>query len=225
MRGRGPVVHLDRQQKARMIEAVLADAIGRPVKGFRILDIGCGNGGISSHFARENEHYGVDIADRRRDDTESFVFRLVESERLPFDENFFDIVISHHVIEHVPDQALHLAEIHRVLKPTGLAYLATPNKSSPIMEGHVGNDLVLRYRAMAPLFEGHGFAVREYATDVLREPLRYHGEVRWGRYLPRFLLQILRRFFPSHVFVLTPLAEQKYAPTAARDETLLAQAS
>lgn len=223
MRGRGPVVHLDRRQKARMIEAVLADALGRPVRGYRSLDIGCGNGGISSHFARENEHYGVDIADRRREDAKGFVFRLVESERLPFADGFFDIVISHHVIEHVPDQALHLSEIRRVLKPRGVAYLATPNKSSPIMEGHVGNDLVLRYHAMAPFFERAGFRVREYATEVLRQPGRFHGEVRWGRFLPRFLLQRLRRFFPSHVFVLRPDAPPQTAPSPAEQEMLLAE--
>ncbi|MCG8356616.1 MAG: class I SAM-dependent methyltransferase [Kiloniellales bacterium] len=208
-----------------MIEAVLADALGAPVRNRRILDIGCGNGGISRHFARENDHYGVDVSDRRHEDARDFAFRLVDCERLPFADNSFDIVISHHVIEHVFDQKLHLSEIRRVLKPSGLAYLATPNKSSPIMEGHVGNDLVLRYHAMAPLFERQGFEAREYATEVLREPDRYDGEIRWGRFLPRFLLQLLRPLFPSHVFVLTLQAQQEHTPSQTQEAGLLSHAN
>ena len=220
MKDMRPVVYRDRSRKARKIEAVLAAALGGPVRGYRILDIGCGNGGISSHFARDNEQHGVDVADRRRDGARGFDFRLVDSERLPFEAGSFDIVISHHVIEHVADQGMHLAEIRRVLKPGGLAYLATPNGASPIMQGHVGNEMVLRYGAMAPLFERHGFAVDEYAIEVLKAPGRFHEEVRWGRFLPRFLLKLLRPLFPSQVFVLTPVEGREAAPARPCGEAL-----
>jgi 2-polyprenyl-3-methyl-5-hydroxy-6-metoxy-1,4-benzoquinol methylase len=203
VRGRGPVVHLDRTAKARMITAVLADHLGRPVTGLRTLDIGCGNGGISELLAADNEHHAVDIADRRRVRSTTYDFRLVDSERLPFQDQYFDVVVSHHVIEHVNDQGLHLDEIRRVLKPEGVAYIATPNRSSPIMEGHVGNDRVLRYRNMTPLFRRHGFGVREYGLRIVKEPDRFHGEVRQGRHLPLSLLRLLRPLYPSHVFVLT----------------------
>lgn len=216
MKGRGPVVHLDRRQKAEMIEAVLADALKGPVRGFRILDIGCGNGRISSYFARKNEQYGVDISDRRAADSGGFTFKLVCSEELPFEDGFFDIVLSHHVIEHVGNQDLHLEEIRRVLRPGGLAYLATPNKSSPIMEGHIGNDLVLRYRRMAPLFRRHGFSVSEYGVKLLRAPDRYSAEIRWGRFLPRPLLKLLRPLFPSHVFVLSPCGQDSSVQPSRR---------
>ena len=176
MKGRGPVVQLDRSQKARMITAIIEDYLRRPVAGYRTLDIGCGNGGISEYFARSNDHYAVDI------------------------------VISHHVIEHVRDQGLHLDEMHRVLKAEGVAYLATPNKSSPLMEGHVGNDKVLRYREMGPLFGRHGFESHEYGMRVVREPDRFHGEVHFWRFLPEATLKLLRPLFPSHMFVMTKAA-------------------
>ena len=204
MRGRGPVVHLNRSRKAGQIEAVVRDYRGQPTKGLRTLDIGCGNGGISNVFCELNEHYGVDIADQRKQPCGDFEFRQVDSALLPFGDGFFDVVLSNHVIEHVPDQSLHLSEIRRVLTPGGCAYLATPNRSSPIMEGHVGNPLVLKYRDMAPLFRNAGFIVKEYALDVAADPARFAGEVAWAKFLPRSLLKLARPLFPSHIFMLSP---------------------
>ena len=204
MRGRGPVVHLDRREKARMIESVLEDFRGGLVEGLRILDVGCGNGQIGGHFSCANRVSGVDIEDNRSHPDSSIDFRLTASERLPFDDGGFEVVLSHHVIEHVDDQGLHLEEIRRVLAPDGIAYLATPNRSSPIMEGHVGNDRVLRYRDMARLFRAHGFESHEYMMRVLRDPARFHAEVKWARRIPRVVLAGLRSFFPSQIFILVP---------------------
>lgn len=45
-----------------------------------------------------------------------------------FEDNSFDSIVSFQVIEHIKDDALFLKEIHRVLKPGGLALLTTPNR-------------------------------------------------------------------------------------------------
>jgi ubiquinone/menaquinone biosynthesis C-methylase UbiE len=144
----------------------------------------------------------VDVADRRRNKLAAYEFRVVTSERLPFPDSRYDLVVSHHVLEHVNDQGLHLDEIHRVLKPDGVAYLATPNRTSPIMEGHVGNERVLHYREMTPLFRRHGFEPLEYSVRVVKEPTRFFGDFRHGRILPAAVLRLLRPLFPSQVFVL-----------------------
>jgi SAM-dependent methyltransferase len=201
-RAPNPVDKLDRLPKALMIDAIVEAHLGRPVTGMDLLDIGCGNGGISRYFAgRENRVASVDVQDRRKGRAEPFLFKLVDSPILPFDNGSFDIVLSHHVIEHLPDQSLHLQEIHRVLRPGGVCYMATPNRTSPIMKGHIENDMVLRYLQMRPLFERHGFSVREYSTDVVTEPDRFHYPIRAGRIIPRFVANCLRPLFPSHIFV------------------------
>jgi SAM-dependent methyltransferase len=46
-------------------------------------------------------------------------------QRLPFDTNAFDAVIANHMLYHVPDIALGLSEIRRVLIPNGILFAAT----------------------------------------------------------------------------------------------------
>ena len=204
-RGRGPVKFLDRQRKAQMIEAILADYLAAPVRGYKILDIGSGNGGISEYLNAQNEVFSVDVQDVRANSDNGILFVQVSDEHLPFEDNMFDIVLSHHVIEHVGDQRLHLNEIRRVLTDDGICYMATPNKSSPIMEGHLGNEQVLRYRNMRPLFESARFQVNEYGLKVFTEPEKYFCEISVGRFLPAFMVKPLKGLFPSHMFVLKPV--------------------
>lgn len=43
-------------------------------------------------------------------------------------DNAFDVVVTFQVIEHIEDDHLFLKELHRVLKPGGVAYVTTPNR-------------------------------------------------------------------------------------------------
>ncbi|MEX2178823.1 MAG: class I SAM-dependent methyltransferase [Gemmatimonadaceae bacterium] len=203
-RFRGPVHQFPRVEKALMIDAVLTAHFGGPVRGRRVLDIGCGNGDISQHFVPANEVHGVDVDDRRRPENAGFAFDRVTSERLPFGDGFFDVVISNHVIEHVVDQPLHLSEMRRVLRADGCVYLATPNRSSPIMAGHVANEQVLRYREMRPLFERMGFRVRDFSVAIVRDTRAFRGDMPDLGWLPAAAVRLLLPWFPSHVFILEP---------------------
>jgi len=199
-----PVVYLDRYRKAQMIESILECFLDGPVENYRILDIGCGNGDISAYFAGKNEQHGVDVSDKCRVGNDNFQFQVVNSEHLPYEDGSFDIVMSHHVIEHVNDQELHLAEIHRVLKASGVAYLATPNRTSPFMKGHVGNEQVLHYQQIEPLLERGGFECTDFTPRVARQPDRFYSDMRIGRLVPAFLVSLLRPFIPSHIYMLRP---------------------
>lgn len=50
---------------------------------------------------------------------------------IPLPASSCDIVISSHVIEHVPDQASYMAELVRVLTPGGVAFFLCPNRWWP----------------------------------------------------------------------------------------------
>lgn len=115
-----------RRQKADKIRLITTNHID--FSGAKVLDIGTGSGHIAEELAKHaSEVTSVDVTDERRT-KEGYKFVQVKDERLPFPDASFDVVVSNHIAEHVPDQATHLSEMMRVLKPKGVIYLATPNK-------------------------------------------------------------------------------------------------
>ena len=121
-----------RRHKALKIERLLGLRAGdSPI---RMLEIGCGSGGISHYFATHPslrcEVQAVDVHDSRLV-MGGYAFALVEGVALPFADESFDVVISNHVVEHVGPacaQREHLRELHRIMAPGGIAYLAVPNR-------------------------------------------------------------------------------------------------
>lgn len=121
-----------RRLKALKIERLLnLDSTLNPIK---LLEIGTGSGGIAHYFAHHRhlqcEVEAVDVHDQRLL-TDGYSFHQVKDTSLPFPDDYFDVVITNHVIEHVGDkeaQLHHLQEIHRVMNPKGKGYLAVPNR-------------------------------------------------------------------------------------------------
>ena len=110
------------------------DQAGVSVNG-RVLDAGCGGGGMPLSLAEEAAAVvGIDPIDRFRDagtrlaverGQRNLTFAVADGMALPFVNGTFDLVLSHAVIEHVPDAALYLRECVRVLRPDGHFYLST----------------------------------------------------------------------------------------------------
>jgi SAM-dependent methyltransferase len=110
------------------------DRAGVRVEG-RILDAGCGGGGMPLSLAEEaREVVGIDLIDRFRDagtrlaverGVGNLRFLQADGTALPFAPRSFDAVLSHAVIEHVADAPRYLRECGRVLKRGGWMYLST----------------------------------------------------------------------------------------------------
>jgi SAM-dependent methyltransferase len=62
-------------------------------------------------------------------------------ERLPFRSNAFDGIVSDDTIEHLPNDRAGISELARVLRLSGLAVLATPNRHSAAVLGNRVRDL------------------------------------------------------------------------------------
>jgi SAM-dependent methyltransferase len=70
-----------------------------------------------------------------------FQFMVIDAQSIPFNNHTFDIVIANHMLYHVPDQVKALAEIRRILKPSGQFYASTGG-GAHLKEIH---DLVTRF--------------------------------------------------------------------------------
>src|SRR5436190_11234956 len=124
-----------------------------PDENTKILDFGCGEGGLVYRLRDLGfPAFGFDIHDRvtYRDSSDRGFFGFVanpitdtsntvvatKSLRLPFDDDAFDIIVSTSVIEHVMDLGPVMAEISRIMKPDGFAFHLYPRKCVTI-EPHI----------------------------------------------------------------------------------------
>ncbi len=183
----------NRASKAAKILQILEEASGASMSNWRVLDIGTGTGEISQVMGQRFEVISVDIVDQRST-LVGYDF-VVSKEALPFREGCFDAVVSNHVIEHVVDQILHVSEIARVLKPGGVAYLATPNRLWP-WEVHyrlpllhyLPNWAFFRLLRLAGIFTENvclltwrelksvtrpWFAIHAYSDRIIQDPVKY----------------------------------------------------
>lgn len=137
------------------------------MEGACVLDIGCG---IGTYVRRLGEladrAYGIDIDPARVRQGTTGSLAAAVSERLPFEDKAFDVVLLNEVIEHVQDDRATLIEACRVLRPGGHVVIYAPNRLYPF-ETH-GVFLGDRYRfGNIPLVN--------YLPDSLRDRLVPHA--------------------------------------------------
>ncbi len=102
--------------------------------GARVLDVGCGLGLYVRRFRdHSNQVYGVDVDPERVLEASQSLPNISEAsaERLPYPDDMFDVVLSHEVLEHVPDDAAAVREALRVLRPGGRLVVFVPNRLYP----------------------------------------------------------------------------------------------
>lgn len=107
--------------------------------GARLLEVGCGMGTDLLQFARGGAICtGMDLTPRSIAITrhrfalygEHADFLIGDGERLPFENDSLDIVYSNGVLHHTPDTAGAIRELHRALKPDGIAKVMIYHKTS-----------------------------------------------------------------------------------------------
>jgi SAM-dependent methyltransferase len=147
----------------------------------RVLDLGCGRGGVVELFWRD-----VKLAAGLDPDAPSLTEHRAEGmpvirgvgERLPFVDECFDMVACLWVLEHLREPLQTFCEVRRVLRPGGHFIFLTPNTRHPLMlANRIGKVLPGLQRRLVPMFYGREeadtFPVQYRANTV--EAIRAHA--------------------------------------------------
>ncbi|NIM96175.1 MAG: methyltransferase domain-containing protein [Anaerolineales bacterium] len=161
---RGEPSYIWRAGQERRLRMIL-DAAGSRTQG-RVLDVGCGVGMYLKNLAKHVElPFGTEYDFERAKVSfeRGLSITCAAGEDLPFPSGYFDLVLSHEVLEHVEDDRTSVEEIVRVLRP-------------PTVAGNEGGRLILFVPNRGYPFETHG--------------IYWRGSYRFGNkpfvnYLPR----------------------------------------
>jgi SAM-dependent methyltransferase len=102
--------------------------------GMKVLDAGCGEGTLSVLMAKKGAVVtGCDISEPNIRAAEKYAaeakisasFLIADSEHLPFADSSFDLVVSSHVLEHLPDFDMGLKEAMRVTRNRAVIAIPT----------------------------------------------------------------------------------------------------
>lgn len=143
-------------------------------RGQRLLEVGCGVGIDLARFARHGAIVtGVDLADEAvRLARKNFQLhglhgdlRTMNGEQLEFPDASFDVVYAHGVLQYTGNPPRMVSEIHRVLRPRGLAILMVYNTYSWLNALSALCGIALEHED-APAFQT--FSIREF-RHILRD--------------------------------------------------------
>jgi len=127
----------------------------KPFQRLSLLDIGCGGGLLSEPMARLGfAVLGADASERNVKTAAAHAasagveidYRVTTAESLVADGQGFDVVLNMEVVEHVADLAGYLGACARLVKPGGLMFVATLNKTlKSLALAKIGAEYVLRW--------------------------------------------------------------------------------
>jgi len=144
----------------------LAAAAG-PLRGRSVIDCGCGAGEYVRALAQLGaDAWGIEYSEdkigaaQRLEGIPEGRVAVGDLEALDFANDRFDVALVNEVLEHVPHDDRALGEVHRVLKPGGVAVIFSPNRLYP--------------------FETHGVSLRSGTKVPPATPLVPYVPVRLG---------------------------------------------
>lgn len=149
----------------------------KKIKTGRVLDVGCAYGFMLQRFPNSFQKFGVDVSEYAvgiaRERLPSATFKIMGAEeKLPFEKNFFDIILLNDVLEHLENPKIALKNIWRVLKKGGILYITTPNLNIVRKKIFRNSDKKVHHISLFPhsnlfsLLNSMGFKIVEHWTFI-----------------------------------------------------------
>lgn len=125
------------QSWERLFKKIVWAQLG-DIKGKRILDFGSGEGITANHFAAKNEVVAVEPWDEMlknawKDNGYKQIVGDINA-LAQFEDEAFDVVICHNVLEYIDDKAAVIKELARVVKKDGFISIAKHNRPGRVMQ-------------------------------------------------------------------------------------------
>ena len=106
---------------------------------YKILDVGCGEGSVISYISHNKNlenYYGIDVSELALNIAKhkhpKINFLTVYTEKIPFDDNKFNLTYTTYTLEHLLYPLITINEMIRVTKNNGYCIFLCPNFGSPI---------------------------------------------------------------------------------------------
>ncbi len=137
----------------------------------RVLDVGCGLGWLLSALDDDWCRHGIEMstfaAARARNHAEIFVGSLLD---YPSSSGPFDLIILHHVIEHMVAPEANLIRLKELLAPDGWLILGTPDFDSGCARRFGANYRLLHDPTHVSLFSNDSMhrMLRDFGFDIRR---------------------------------------------------------
>ena len=100
-------------------------------KDISLLDVGCGNGFFTYHFAKICQVTGLDFSKQMLALNPHNRLVCGQAENLPFADNSFDVVFCSSLLHHLPQPAKAVEEMKRVAR--SYVIVSEPNRNNPLL--------------------------------------------------------------------------------------------
>ena len=116
----------------RLLKKIVWTQLG-DIQGKNILDFGSGKGITANYFAKNNNVVAIEPSEEMLTDRwADFEYRQIQGDvtkLLAFEDNTFDMIICHNVLEYIEDKKSILDELYRVLQPQGVLSIVKHNRA------------------------------------------------------------------------------------------------
>ncbi len=136
--------------------------------GLRVLEVGCAEGELGRRIKTiaNIEYVGIELS-ADADAAAQVLDRVSRKVAADLDDAPFDLVLSFHVLEHIPDIGAETKQWYRLLKPSGSLMVEVPNEAGHQLLSWDANPEHLHHfssASMSALLGHAGFFIRQLST-------------------------------------------------------------